>query len=131
MLAIRNIPVGRRVSVSLDPGMVVEALILQRLDTVPKRRHSDWIRTLLVQGFLAESRVHQQLGETETDTPNCPRRRPQSARSGFNFGDWHSRSKPAKPVVNAIPDRSEVALSRPVKKDGADKPFAHLRKVVG
>ena len=131
MPAIRNAPAGRRVSVPLDPGMVVEALILQRLDTVPKRRHSDWIRSLLVQGFLAESRVLQGLSETATGNPTSQGLNRPAARSGFDFGDWHSRSKPAKPVVNATPDRPEEALSRPVKKDGADKPFAHLRKVVG
>ena len=45
----------------LDAGMLVEALILERLNALPKRRHQDWIRSLLVQGFLAESRVLRQI----------------------------------------------------------------------
>ena len=47
--------------------MLVESLILQRLNTVPKRRHQDWIRALLVQGFLAESGLELTTATTMAD----------------------------------------------------------------
>ena len=127
----RNAPEGRRVSVQLDPGMLIEALILERLNTLPKRRHQDWIRTLLVQGFLAENRVNRQLSGKAAESPVRRQRVPRSHGSGFDLGDWHLRSVNSKPVVSASPDVPKEASPRPVKDSGAEKPFAHLRKVVG
>ena len=122
---------GRRVSVRLDPGLLVEALILKRLDTVPKRRHPDWIRALLVQGFLAESRVFRQLKGTASEHPIAKRRVQPSPGSGFDFGDGFARSANPKRVVRTNRHVPEENPSSPVAAGGADKPFAHLRKVVG
>lgn len=115
----------------LDPGMVVESLILKRLDTLPKRRHPDWIRALLVQGFLAESRVVRQLGASASQSATGERRAKPSARWGFDFSDWGQRSTNATRVVSATPAVPTREAPHCVESGGSDKPFAQLRKVVG
>ena len=122
---------GRRVSVRLDPGLLVEALILKRLNTVPKRRHPDWIRALLVQGFLAECRVVRQLAGTASENAFAKRRMQPSPGSGFDFSDGFARSANPQRIVRTNRDVSNQAPPSPVAAGGADKPFAHLRKVVG
>jgi len=119
---------GRRVSVRLDPGLLVEALILKRLDTVPKRRHPDWIRALLVQGFLAECRVVRQLKGTAAQHPIAKRRVQASLESGFDFGEGFARSVNPQRVMRVNRRVSQEVHTSPV---GAGKPFAHLRRVVG
>ena len=122
---------GRRITVRLDPGLLVEDLILKRLNTVPKRRHPDWIRTLLVQGFLAESRVVRQLKGPAAEHPIAKCRVPPSPMSGFTFGDGFAQSVSPQRVVIANRDVSNQAPPSPVAAGGAGKPFAHLRRVVG
>ena len=131
MSATRTDLEGRRVTVRLDPGLLVEALILKRLNTVPKCRHPDWIRALLVQGFLAECRVGRQLAGTASENAFAKRRMQPSPGSGFNFGDGFARSVNPQRVARANRDVSNQTPPSPVAAGGADKPFAHLRKVVG
>jgi len=95
MAATRTDLEGRRVSVRLDPGMLIEALILKRLNTVPKRRHPDWIRTLLIQGFLAECRVVRRLNGIAPEHLIAKRRVQPSPGSGFDFGDRSAGSASA------------------------------------
>lgn len=122
---------GRRVTVRLDPGLLVEALILKRLNTVPKRRHPDWIRALLVQGFLAECRVVRQLAGTASEHAFAKRRMQPSPGSGFDFGDGFARSANAKRDMGVNRHVANKFPPSPVAAGGVDKPFAHLRKVVG
>ena len=128
MTATRTDLEGRRVSVRLDPGLLVEALILKRLNTVPKRRHPDWIRALLIQGFLAESRVVRQLKGTASEHPVAKRRVQPSPGSGFDFGEGFARSVKPQRVMRVNRRVSQEVHTSPV---GAGKPFAHLRRVVG
>ena len=122
---------GQRVSVQLDPGMLVEDLILQRFQSLPKRRQPEWIRSLLVQGFLAESRLDRQLKGSASQSQAVSDRMPQSPRSGFDFRDWTGRSAKLKPVASVIPDVPKADPLRCANQDRSTKPFAHLRKVVG
>ena len=122
---------GRRITVRLDPGLLVEALILKRLNTVPKRRHPDWIRALLVQGFLAECRVVRQLKGTAAQHPIAKRRVQASPGLGFDFGEGFARSANAKRDIGVNRHVANKFPPSPVAAGGADKPFAHLRKVVG
>ena len=115
----------------LDPGMLVEDLILQRFQSLPKRRQPEWIRSLLVQGFLAESRLDRQLKGSASQSQAVSDRMPQSPRSGFDFRDWPGRSAKPKPVIKAVPEESKEDPLRCVQQINAAKPFAHLRKVVG
>jgi len=131
MTATRTDLEGRRVSVRLDPGLLVEALILKRLNTVPKRRHSDWIRALLIQGFLAESRVVRQLKGTASEHPIAKRRVPPSPGSGFEFGDGFAQSTKPKQIERKNLHVSNQVPTSKVVTGGVDKPFAHLRRVVG
>ena len=131
MSATRTDLEGRRVTVRLDPGLLVEALILKRLNTVPKRRHPDWIRALLVQGFLAECRVVRQLAGTASEHPVAKRRMQPSPGSGFDFSDGFARSANPKRVVRTHRHVANKFPPSPVAAGGLDKPFAHLRKVVG
>lgn len=131
MSATRTDAEVRRVSVQLDPGMLVESLILQRLNAVPKRRHQDWIRALLVQGFLAESGVVRRLSATASQNRAAQRREPQSPRSGFDFSDWVGRSATPKPMMKVTPGITKAVPESAARPGGAEKPFAHLRKVVG
>lgn len=109
--------------------MLVESLILQRLDTVPKRRHQDWIRALLVQGYLAESGMVRRLNTTTSENRTAQRRVQPSPRSGFDFSDWVGRSPPRKPMVT--PGVTKAVPESVARQGGSGKPFAHLRKVVG
>ena len=122
---------GRRVTVRLDPGLLVEALILKRLNTVPKRRHPDWIRALLIQGFLAECRVVRQLNSTASENPIAKRRMQPSPGSGFDFSDGFAQSTKPKRIERKNFHVSNQVPTSNVVTGGVVKPFAHLRKVVG
>ena len=122
---------GQRVSVQLDPGMLVEDLILQRFQSLSKRRQPEWIRSLLVRGFLSESRLDRQLKGAASQTQVVSGRVKQSRGSGFDFRDWTGRSAKLKPVASVIPDVPEADPPRCVQQINSTKPFAHLRKVVG
>jgi len=122
---------GRRITVRLDPGLLVEALILKRLNTVPKRRHPDWIRALLIQGFLAECRVVRQLKGTAAQHPIAKRRVQASPGLGFDFGEGFARSANAKRDIGVNRHVANKFPASPVAAGGVDKPFAHLRKIVG
>ena len=113
MAATRTELEGRRVTVRLDPGLLVEALILKRLNTVPKRRHPDWIRALLVQGFLAECRVVRQLKGTASENAIAKRRMQPSPGSGFDFGDGFARSANPKRDRESKPSRVKQSPAEP------------------
>lgn len=115
----------------LDPGILVESLILRRLNTLPKRRHQDWIRALLVQGFLAESGMVQRMNPTASQNRATQRRGQQSPRSGFDFSDWIGRSATPKPMVKVPPGVTKEVPESATRQGGSEKPFAQLRKVVG
>ena len=122
---------GRRITVRLDPGLLVEALILKRLNTVPKCRHPDWIRALLIQGFLAECRVVRQLKGTAAQHPIAKRRAQPSSGSGFDFGEGFAQSTKPKRIETKNPHVSSQVPTSNVVTGGVDKPFAHLRRIVG
>lgn len=131
MTANRRDPARRRVSVPLDPEVLIEALILARLEALPRRRQTDWIRGLLVNGFLAESRVLRAL-QTGASTNGDEEQRPRSlAAAGFAFGQWRGKPAQAEPEARPAPVDGWHQHSKPQKPDGPHKPFAHLRKVVG
>ena len=50
-------PSAQRLCIRLDPAMLLEGLLLERLARVPKARRQEWLRGLLVQGYLWEGRT--------------------------------------------------------------------------
>jgi hypothetical protein len=55
-MPVSELSAPKRLSITLDPGLVLERLILRRLADPQRKRGRDWLRSLLVQGFLAEGR---------------------------------------------------------------------------
>lgn len=121
----------RRVGVVLDPEVLIEALILKRLAALAKRRQQEWLRTLLVQGFVAESRLLRQL-QADLSGQAAEGHRPRvAARSGFVFGDAVVRPIQAAHRAAIWHDAHVHAPQDTAERNDPHKPFAHLRKVVG
>lgn len=102
--------------------MPFEALILNQLQRRPADRQTEWLRSLLVQGFLCECRDLQTSDGAGGAGQATPGPRP---------------ARPALAVVNDTP-MSEVQMNPSAElPDAADTPdsaplaFAALRKVIG
>ncbi|MBX3707098.1 MAG: hypothetical protein KF911_10765 [Pseudomonadales bacterium] len=117
-----------RLSLTLDPDLVLERLILRRLSGLKRKRGQDWLRSLLVQGFLAEGQWIRS---------ECPRDRASSQASRIptsSFASWLERThKPARPAFDPAAPTSTPAspVTTAICPAPATKPFAHLRKVIG
>ena len=118
----------QRISLTLDPGLVLERLILKRLYGFNRKRGRDWLRSLLVQGFLAEGQWMrtESGGSGEGVAPQA------SSVPTTAFAGWLERSRrPPGPTPAPAP----TSVSPPEENDCATassgKPFAHLRKVIG
>ncbi len=117
----------RRLGVTLDPGLVLERLILRRLSDLKPKRGQDWLRSLLAQGFLAEGqwirREAPRDGERASSAP-IPR------FPTTPFASWLQRA-PA-PAPHALESAPVPVSASPITNVSTDlKPFAHLRKVIG
>lgn len=120
---------GRRICVQLDPGMLAEGLVLKRLAGVPKRRQQEWLRALMVNGLLWETRTMGDAARligsgdhTVTAAPTAARlpRLPFVGRGGGGPGRGYRAAE--EPARDALVRSEQVP---------ATKPFAHLRKVLG
>ncbi len=123
---------GFRISVRLDAGLPVEALIVKRLIALPKRRHQDWIRALLVQGFVAESRVHRQIqiGLASSALGAAPAEKPVALPTSA-YAKW--RREPATRQTSsrrAVAERTPPAPTPSAAREGG-KPFTALANVIG
>ena len=117
----------KRITLTLDPGLVLERLILQRLSRLQRKRGQDWLRSLLTQGFLAEGHWirgdiggdHETLVPRETTVPATP------------FANWLERAHPVnRPNAEMVPTAATAVTPTPSASPDA-KPFAHLRSVIG
>jgi len=117
----------QRFSLTLDPGLVLERLILRRLSGLKRKRGQDWLRSLLVQGLLAEgqwirSECTRNGERASTQEPKIPT---------TAFANWLQRA-PATPAPREAESAPMPIPGSPVTSEAAvTKPFAHLRKVVG
>jgi len=120
----------QRVCLRLDRGIVLERLILGHMETLTAKRAQDWLRSLLVQGYLLESRLlhHTATGPGEDMTTDHTGARGSMAASTFARWLVHEGERRATP---APPIAATRQVAPPSVAAGPGKPFAHLRKVVG
>ena len=130
-----TISAPQRFSLTLDPGLVLERLILARLSELTRKRAQDWLRALLVQGFLVEGQWLQseRRGGRNGAAPI------ESAIPATPFAGWLGRAD-GPPLRTAVPETESVrptvtavesTKASRVKPATQSKPFAHLRKVIG
>ena len=126
-MSVTEITEPKRLNLTLDPGLVLERLILQRFSVLKRKRGQDWLRSLLVQGFLAEGRWvtrdipgnRAELVPRETKVPATP------------YANWLERAHPVnRPNAEMVPTAATAATPTPSASPDA-KPFAHLRRVIG
>jgi hypothetical protein len=117
-----------RISFTLDSGLVLERLILKRLAGLKRKRSHDWLRSLLVQGFLTEGRwLRTELKSGDDGAA------PQAAGiPATPFATWLRRSdrplaRGARPATAPLADDN----ARAAQSDAGEKPFARLRTVIG
>ena len=117
----------QRFSLTLDPSLVLERMILSRLSELKRKRGHDWLRALLVQGFLAEG---QWLRRERQSGGGCAA--PAEARIPTTpFANWLAHAsvptrRAPEPAPGAV--RQTVTVIEPAT---GSKPFAHLRNVIG
>ena len=123
---------AQRLCIRLDPAMLLEGLVLERLSVVPKARRQEWLRSLLVQGYLWEGRTSRGAqGDSEVARSGGERAKGKEATSAAAFAGWVGR--PQAPAQQAVPHGSRPHRGVPTMptKPTEGKPFAHLRKVIG
>jgi hypothetical protein len=107
----------RRVVLQLDLRISLEAIILNRLECLPATRRQEWLRGMLVQGFLTECQALQGAtgGAARRPTTEVPR----------------MRVSKSKQYISPPASRLAVARSVPLPAKMGSKPFAALGKVIG
>ena len=108
-----------RIAFTLDAQIPLERVILERLRGLNRRSQQTWIRALIVEGFLLESRAVQNLrdGPSDVSRATAPRSAPFRLTPRFTGN--------AAPNANA-----PLAATMPTTSPN-DKPFAALRRVIG
>ena len=126
-MSVSEVTTPKRLSITLDPGLVLERLILRRLAALQRKRGQDWIRSLLVHGFLAEGRWLRsgEPGGSHSSVPVEPAV-PTTPFSRWLQGAHDNGGSDQEPS----PRSAEAPTTSPSTSSNA-KPFAHLRKVIG
>lgn len=121
-------PRSRRLCLQLDAAVTTESMILAQLDRLPQRRRAEWLRSLLAQGFLAERQRMQELNAspTERSTPVAP---PSLAGPPAPAPTRSDPPAPRRQVPTAPSKRKPSPQKGPDQPN--DKPFAHLRALIG
>ncbi len=105
-----------RVVLQLDPRIALEAIILNRLERIPKARRQEWVRGLLMQGFRVECQVQR---ETSVAT---------RIESGMSFSEWLTGDS-TRHATLPTPKREQKPTAPATHH--ATKPFAQLSRVIG
>ena len=108
-----------RIVLHLNRRMALEAIILNRLEMIPRPRQQEWLRGLLVQGFRDECLVLRQ----EKDVAQADDR--------MKFSGWLMDE--AKGRTNERIKQKQEPKVRAKKVNGmtASKPFAELGRIIG
>jgi hypothetical protein len=123
---------GRRITLRLDPMMISEGLIVDRLDKMPKVRHQAWLRSLLVVGYLQEARVFSALQNkhaTHADAPLNEMRK--NCIPPSNYSRWFGQSRHQTDLPSDGGDKQMPDEPQTPRASVSGKPFAILRKVIG
>ncbi|MES9970587.1 MAG: hypothetical protein ABW092_11180 [Candidatus Thiodiazotropha sp.] len=107
-----------RIALQLEPRVALEAIILNQLERIPSTRRQEWLRGLVVQGFLIERQALQGVAVERT------------SQIGAGFPDWltgKSSRQGASPKQEPMP----AAVTGNHAVHDARKPFAQLRRVIG
>lgn len=119
-----------RFNLTLDPGLLLEGLILRRLSGLKRRRGQNWLRALLVQGLLVEG---QWLRRECLRNGGCAS--PQQPRIPTSlFASWLERTQASaqQAIAPAASIPTPVSLGTTATRLATKtKPFAHLGKVIG
>ncbi len=106
-----------RIVLHLNSRMALEAIILNRLEMIPKPRQQEWLRGLLVQGFRDECQVLRQ----EKDVAQADDR--------MKFSGWLMDE--AKGRTSEQMKQEPKARAQKVNGITAPKPFAELGRIIG
>lgn len=123
---------AQRLCIRLDPAMLLEGVLLERLALVPKARRQEWLRGLLVQGYLWEARTSRGVrSDDELGSWAAGQAQNKVPASATAFAGRLTRPRAAMPKT--VPKGGRPPGSKPMTpgKPMANKPFAHLRKVIG
>jgi hypothetical protein len=133
----------QRVCVRLDPAMLLERLLLTRLSLIPKARRQEWLRGLLVNGYLAEQRTESAATGAEAQKSGASAiDRGRQTAPWSSFSGWIGRRcgsdrhaaevRPESETIPAVAESPAVSAEGPIRvRSTRDKPFSHLRKVIG
>jgi len=126
----RATPISQKIVLKLDVGLPFEALILKRLTGLPSKKHEEWLRSLVVQGFKDECRELRDLQRDEQavsgDSANAP---PQEQDALVHGSESAARHQLPRPTVKTIPQA--VRAPGGTQATGVVVSFAALRKVIG
>jgi hypothetical protein len=121
----------QRVCIRLDPAMLLEGLVLARLSSIPKAKRQEWLRVLIVQGYLWEGRVLHRTSDATTRPHSSAHGEERGASAAAGFGNWPARSCTLRSWD--VLKQADCAPAEPVNpfRSTSRKRFAHLRKVIG
>lgn len=134
-MPVRDARIPRRFSLTLDPALVIERAILQRLNDLSTQRAKDWLRSLLVEGFLAEGHwLHAEAAVRQASSAL-----PADTIPATPFSRWCHASRLKQPPVSGSSSTgvslfvatTQRAVAPSHASPAVSKPFAHLRKVIG
>lgn len=118
-----------RISLPLRSEIPIERLILERLQSLTQRTRQQWLRSLVVEGFLLECRMlHNTAGRWSGGSPVPTlghRPMPPSAPYALQAAP-RSTGNPKPSTLGPTADPT-VAATPPSNA----KPFAYLRRVIG
>ena len=118
-----------RFTVSFNPILPLERVILDRLQPMTTPTRQQWLRSLLIEGFLLECRTLP-MGHTplpaSVSAPTFARR-PAPPPAPYVFPSTPRSTGNQKQAMFAVDTQADANASRP----SLDKPLAHLRRVIG
>jgi len=120
----------QRVCLRLDRGLVLERLIGSHMETLTVKRTQDWLRSLLAQGFLLESRLLHQASTSTGEEITTGQTGGRGAMAESTFARWLVHEGERR-TTRVRPMAANRRMGPPPVAAGPSKPFAHLRKVLG